>query len=377
MSLPRIWAIGKKEFIHIYRDWRSLALVILMPAILMLLFGYAVSLDVKKVPMAVLDQDGTQESLSFVHQFSGSPYFDLKVFVRNEKEITQLIDEGKVKMGLVLPWDFSRKIKAGRKVPVQVLLDGTDSNTANIILGYVQAVARQYNQEKTLLKVERMGREKLKTPVEGRTRVWFNEDLESKNYFIPGLVAVIMSIIGVLLTGQVIVREWERGTMELLISTPVKKAELMIGKLFPYFLLGLVDLTLAVLMGKWVFQVPLKGSITLLFCLSSIYIFVALALGLTISTVAKTQILANQMAMLIGFLPTFLLSGFTFVIANMPLWLQIITYGIAPRYYVTILKEVFLKGADFSFLWTETLILVGMMIAGIWIATKSFKKELR
>jgi ABC-2 type transport system permease protein len=377
MNLPRIWAIAKKEFIHIYRDWRSLALVILMPAILMLLFGYAVTLDVKKVPMAVLDQDGTQESLFFVHRFSGSPYFDLKTFVQNEKEITQLIDAGKVKMGMVLPWDFSRMIKAGKKVPVQVLLDGTDSNTANIILSYVQGVARQYNQEKTFLKVEQMGREKFKAPVEGRTRVWFNEDLESKNYFIPGLVAVIMSIIGVLLTGQVIVREWERGTMELLISTPVKKGELMIGKLFPYFFLGLVDLTLAVLMGKWVFQVPLRGSIALLFCLSSIYILVALALGLTISTVARTQILANQMAMIIGFLPTFLLSGFTFVIANMPVWLQIITYGIAPRYYVTILKEIFLKGADFSFLWTETLILVGMMITGIWIATKSFKKELR
>jgi ABC-2 type transport system permease protein len=139
MSLPRIWAIAKKEFIHIYRDWRSLALVILMPAILMLLFGYAVTLDVKKVPMAVLDQNGTQESLSFVQRFSGSPYFDLKIFVQNEKEITQLIDEGKVKMGLVLPWDFSRMIKAERKVPVQVLLDGTDSNTANIILSYVQA----------------------------------------------------------------------------------------------------------------------------------------------------------------------------------------------------------------------------------------------
>ena len=377
MSLPRIWAIAKKEFIHIYRDSRSLALVILMPAILMLLFGYAVTLDVKKVPMAVLDQDGTQESLSFVHRFSASPYFDLKIFVQNEKEITQLIDKGKVKMGLILPSDFSRMIKAGRKVPVQVLLDGTDSNTANIILSYVQAVARQYNQEKTFLKVERMGLKRLNAPVEGRTRVWFNEDLESKNYFVPGLVAVIISIIGVLLTGQVIVREWERGTMELLISTPVKKAELMIGKLFPYFFLGLVDLTLAVLMGKWVFQVPLRGSTALLFCLSSIYIFVALALGLTISTVARTQILANQMAMLIGFLPTFLLSGFTFVIANMPLWLQIITYGIAPRYYVTILKEVFLKGADLSFLWTETLILVGMMIVGVWIATKSFKKELR
>jgi ABC-2 type transport system permease protein len=377
MRLSRIWAIAKKEFIHIYRDWRSLGLVILMPAILMLLFGYAVTLDVKKVPIAVLDHDGTQESLLFVHRFTGSPYFKLHGFVLDEEEIKRSIDEGRVKMGLVLPWDFSETIKAGKKVSVQAILDGTDSNTANIILSYVQAVIRQYNQEKTFLKVERMGREKLKPPVEGRTRVWFNEELESKNYFIPGLVAVIMSIIGVLLTGQVIVREWERGTMELLISTPVRKGELMIGKLFPYFFLGLIDLSLAVLMGKWVFDVPLRGSVTLLFLLSSIYIIVALALGLTISTIARTQILANQMAMIIGFLPTFLLSGFTFVIANMPIWLQIITYGIAPRYYVTILKEIFLKGADLSFLWTEMLILVGMGIAGVWIATRTFKKELR
>jgi ABC-2 type transport system permease protein len=377
MKPSRTWAIAKKEFIHIYRDWRSLALVILMPAILMLLFGYAVTLDVKKVPMAVLDHDKSQESLSFVHRFSASPYFDLRIFVQDEKEVKQLIDNGTAKMGLVLPWNFSKTIKAGKKATIQVLLDGSDSNTANIILSYVQAIVQQYTQEKTFLKVERMGRERPNPPVEGRTRVWFNEELESKNYFIPGLMAVIMSIIGVLLTGQVIVREWERGTMELLISTPVRKGELMIGKLFPYFFLGLLDLSLAVLMGKWVFQVPLRGSIALLFLLSSIYLIVALAMGLTISTVAKNQLLANQMAMIIGFLPTFLLSGFTFAIANMPVWLQMITYGIAPRYYVTILKEIFLKGADLSFLIKETLVLIGMGMVGLWIATKSFKKELR
>jgi len=373
----RTWAIAKKEFLHIYRDARSLALVILMPALLMLLFGYAVTLDVKKVSMAVLDRDKSQESLSFIHRFSASPYFNLRFWVRDEKEIKRLIDQGEVKMGLVLSWDFSKIVKAGKKAPVQILLDGTDSNTANIVLSYVQAITRQYTQEKTFLKVERMGRERLNLPMEGRTRIWFNEELESKNYFIPGLVAVIMSIIGVLLTGQVIVREWEKGTMELLISTPLRKGELMMGKLFPYFFLGLVDLCLAVLMGKWVFQVPLRGSIILLLLLSSIYILVALALGMTISTIARTQILANQMAMVIGFLPTFLLSGFTFAISNMPLWLQIITYGIAPRYYVTILKEIFLKGADISFLWQETLILIGMAIAGLLVATKSFKKELR
>jgi ABC-2 type transport system permease protein len=377
MKFSRTWAIARKEWFHIFRDWRSLGLVILMPVLLMLLFGYAVTLDVKKVPMGILDRDKSQESLSFIHRFSASPYFHLRFFTQDEKEIKRLIDRGEVKMGLVLPHDFSRTVKAGRKAGIQVLLDGSDSNTANIILTYVQGVAREYNLEKTFLKIERLGGQKLKPPVEGRPRIWFNEELESKNYFIPGLVAVIMSIIGVLLTGQVIVREWERGTMELLISTPVRKEELIIGKLFPYFFLGLLDLSLAVLMGTWVFEVPFRGSVVLLFLLSCIYILVALALGMTISTIAKSQILANQMAMVIGFLPTFLLSGFTFVIANMPFWLQWITYGIAPRYYVTILKEVFLKGADLTFLWAETLVLVGMTLAGLVVATKSFKKELR
>jgi ABC-2 type transport system permease protein len=348
-----------------------------MPALLMLLFGYAVTLDVKKVPMAVLDRDRSQESFNFIQQFSASPYFNLRFWVRNEKEMERLIDQGEAKMGLVLPWDFSKTIKAEKLIPIQVLIDGADANTANIILGYTQAIARQYTQEKTILKVERMGVQNVNLPIDVRARVWFNEDLESKNYFVPGLVAVIISIIGVLLTGQVIVREWERGTMELLISTPVRKGELMIGKLFPYFFLGLLDLSLAVLMGKWVFQVPLRGSVALLFALSCIYIFVALALGLTISTFARTQLLANQMAMVIGFLPTFLLSGFTFVIPNMPTWLQIITYGIAPRYYVTIVKNIFLKGVDFSFLWRETLALTVMAMAGFWVATRSFKKELR
>ncbi len=377
MSLSRVWAIAKKEFIHILRDPRSLALVILMPALLMLLFGYAVTLDVKNVSMAVLDRDQSQESFSFIQRFSASPYFSLRLFVEDEREMKRLIDEGQVKMGLILPWDFSKQVKAGRKASVQVLLDGSDSNTANLVLSYVQAIARQYTQEKTILKMEKLGRERLNFPLEGRTRVWFNEELESKYYFIPGLVAVIMSIIGVLLTGQVIVREWEKGTMELLISTPVRKSELMVGKLFPYFFLGLLDLSLAVLMGEKIFQVPVRGSLLLLFCLSSIYILVALGLGLTISIVAKTQIFANQMALIIGFLPTFLLSGFTFSISNMPLWLQIITYGIAPRYYVTILKEIYLKGADLSYLWNETFVLIGMAVIGLWVATKSFKKELR
>jgi ABC-2 type transport system permease protein len=377
VNLSRTWAIAKKEFFHIYRDPRSLGLVILMPALLMLLFGYAVTLDVKKVSMAVLDRDRSQESFNFIQRFSASPYFNLRFWGRDEKEVERLIDQGEVKMGLVLPWDFSKTIKAEKVIPIQVLIDGSDANTANLILSYAQAIARQYTQEKTILKVARMGVQNVNLPIDARPRVWFNEDLESKNYFIPGLVAVIISIIGVLLTGQVIVREWEKGTMELLISTPVRKGELMIGKLFPYFFLGLLDLSLAVLMGKWVFQVPLRGSVVLLFALSCIYIFVALALGLTISTFARTQLLANQMAMVIGFLPTFLLSGFTFVIPNMPTWLQVMTYGIAPRYYVTILKNVFLKGVGFSFLWRETLALTLMAMAGFWVATRSFKKELR
>ncbi len=377
MNLFRTWAIAKKEFFHIFRDPRSLGLVILMPALLMLIFGYAVTIDVKKVSLAVLDHDRSQESLNFIHRFSASPYFSLRFWVKNEREIKHLIDRGEVKIGLILPYDFSETIKSERISPIQVLIEGTDSNTANIILNYVKTIALQYTQEKTLLKVNKMGVRELKFPLDIRPRVWFNEDLESKNYFVPGLVAVIISIIGVILTGQVIVREWERGTMELLISTPVRKGELMAGKLFPYFFLGLLDLLLAVLMGRWVFEVPFRGSVALLTILSCIYIVVALALGLTISTVARTQLLANQMAMVIGFLPTFLLSGFTFAITNMPLWLQTITYGIAPRYYVTVVKEIFLKGVGFSFLWRETLVLFGIGIFGLLVATKTFKKELR
>ncbi len=377
MNPFRTWAIAKKEFFHIYRDFRSLGLVILMPALLMILFGYAVTLDVKKVSMAVLDRDRSQESFNFIQRFSASPYFKLRYWVRDQKEITRLIDEGEVKIGLVIPWDFSKTIKSENVSSVQAIIDGADANTASLILSYAQAITRQYTQEKTFLKISKMGITSVSLPVDGRPRVWFNEDLESKNYFVPGLIAVIISIIGVLLTGQVIVREWEKGTMELLISTPVRKSELMIGKLFPYFFLGLLDLSLAILMGQWVFQVPLRGSIALLFVLSSIYIVVALALGLTISTFARTQLLANQMAMVVGFLPTFLLSGFTFVISNMPTWLQVITYGIAPRYYVTIVKEIFLKGVGFSLLWRETLVLAVMAMAGLWVANRIFKKELR
>jgi ABC-2 type transport system permease protein len=249
VKVSRTWAIAKKEFVHIYRDPRSLALVILMPALLMLLFGYAVTLDVKKVSMAVLDRDRSQESLNFIQRFSASPYFRLRFWVQDERAMKRLIDQGEVKMGLILPWDFSKTIKSEKIVSVQALIDGADANTANLILSYAQTIARQYTQDKTVLKVARMGIENLSLPIEARPRVWFNEDLESKNYFVPGLVAVIVSIIGVLLTGQVIVREWEKGTMELLISTPVRKAELMVGKLFPYFFLGLLDLSLSGLSG--------------------------------------------------------------------------------------------------------------------------------
>lgn len=377
MNLFRTWAIIRKEFIHIYRDWRSLSLVILMPVLLMLLFGYAVTLDVKKVPVAILNRDGGQESLAFIYQFSGSPYFYIRNFVNREDEINTLIDRGAIKMGMIIPWDFSRNIKSGRKSSVSVLLDGTDSNTANIILSYVQAISNKYNQEKTFLKIERITGKRPSIPLDGRVRVWFNEEMESKNYFIPGLVAVIMSIIGVLLTGQVIVREWERGTMELLISTPLKKGELIVGKLFPYFFIGLIDLFLAFFMGRYIFDVPFRGSHLLLFSLSCIYLIVTLALGMAISTVARTQIFANQLAMIIGFLPTFLLSGFTFVISNMPLWLQIITYAIAPRYYVTISKEIFLKGSTLNLLIFEAIILILMGIGGLSLAISLFKKELR
>lgn len=376
MKPLRVWAIARKEFIHIIRDPRSLGMGIAIPMLLLLLFGYALTLDVDNVPLVIWDQSESPSSRELVSGFLGSNYFLLREYVRDYREVEQAIDTGRALMAVVIPADFARRIESGRPAPVQIIVDGSDSNTATIAMGYADAVAQAYSGDVAVPATYRMGGRAISTPLELRPRVWFNADMQSKNYIIPGLIAVIMMVIAALLTSLTVAREWESGTMEQLISTPVKGPELILGKLLPYFGIGMLDVALAVLMGEFLFQVPLRGNAALLFAMAAIFLAGALSLGMFISIVTKSQLLASQLAMVTTFLPSFLLSGFMYAISNMPKPIEIITYVIPARYFVSLLKGIYLKGIGLEILALEAALLTLFGVAMALFANLKFKKRL-
>lgn len=376
MNPRRVWAVARKEFIHILRDPRSLGMAIAIPMLLLLLFGYALTLDVDDVPMVVWDQGGSQTSREFVSRFDGSRYFSIRGYVRSYLEVERAIDSGQALAALVIPSDFAGRIESGRPAPVQFIVDGSDSNTATVAMGYADVVALTYSQEVAIRAIRRLGGTRLQPPVDLRPRTWFNPDMESKNYIIPGLIAVIMMVIAALLTSLTVAREWERGTMEQLISTPVKGRELILGKLLPYFAIGMLDVALAVLMGEYLFRVPLRGNMALLFGTAAVFLAGALALGMVISIVTKSQLLASQLAMVLTFLPSFLLSGFMYAISNMPQPIQVMTHLIPARYFVALLKGIYLKGVGLEILAIETGFLALFSVAMVALANAKFKKKL-
>ena len=374
MNLKRVNAVCKKEFIQIGRDPRSLALGLLIPLILIVLFGYALSLDIKNVPMAIWDQDNTKTSVDFILNFKNSDYFKIIGYYDNYRDLEKLVNYGDAIMAMVIPKDFSRYIHSYQAAPVQLILDGSDSNTALISLNYVTSVVMNYNSD--IVKNASGTSLVNPTPINLKQRIWFNQDFQSKNFIVPGLIAIIMMIISALLTSLTVAREWERGTMEQLISTPVRGSELIFGKFIPYFAIGLFDLTIAVITGRFVFGVPFRGSVLLLFILSAIFLAGALALGIFISTVAKNQLMASQMALLTSFLPTFLLSGFTYEIFNMPKFVQAVTYFIPARYFIIILRGIYLKNIGLKVLWREALCLVIFAFLAGLLAIRKFKKKI-
>ena len=376
MKFRRVSAVARKEVLHILRDYRSLLMALATPALLLTLFGYALTLDVDNVPMAVWDQSDTVRSREFISRFGGSRYFALRRRVDNYGDLVRAIDRGQVMMGLVVPRDFAQKINAGRDADAQLIVNGSDSNTATIAIAYAEVIAQIYGMDLTLEQNNQRGGRPLQIPLDVRPRVWFNEDLESRNYIIPGLIAVIMMVISAMLTSLTVAREWERGTMEQLIATPVKPGELILGKLLPYFAIGMCDLTVAVLMAQFVFRVPLRGNVALLFGLSAIFLTGALAMGLLVSIVTKSQLLSSQVAVLTTFLPGFLLSGFIFTIANMPRVIQMVTYLISARYFVTILKGIYLKGVGLEILGAQAVFLIVYGAAMVVLARVKLKKKL-
>ena len=376
MKLRRIRAVARKEFLHVLRDFRSLGMAIAIPLMMLVLFGYALTLDVDRVPLLVWDQSGTEASREFVHLFTGSRYFSLRGHVNTYPEIERAIDQRRAMIALVVPRNFAAGVQTNRPTEVQAIVDASDSNTATIAIGYARSIVQSYSQQVALGELRRSGQRTLDVPLEARPRVWFNADMESKNFIVPGLIAVIMMVIAAMLTSLTVAREWERGTMEQLISTPVKTPELILGKLVPYFAIGMCDVLLAVLMAEFVFHVPLRGNVALLFGVAAIFLTGALSMGMLVSIVTKSQLVSSQIAMVATFLPAFLLSGFIFTIANMPRVIQVITYLVPARYFVAILKGIYLKGVGLEILAGQVGLLAVYAAAMVLLARLKFKKKL-
>lgn len=375
-SLRRLLAVARKEFIHVLRDRRALGIAIVLPMVMLMIFGYALTLDLDRVPLAVLDQSRTPQSRELVARFEGSRYFAVVARPGSHAEAEADVSRGRAMMVLVVPTDFARKVAAGRATRLQVLADGSDANTATLALSYAESVVRGYSLGILVERVRRLTGKAPVIPMELRPRVWFNTDMESRIFIVPGLIAVIMMLIAALLTSLTVAREWETGTMEALISTPVRSSELILGKLMPYFVIGMLDMLLSVLAGRFLFEVPIRGSLLLLFGVSAVYLVGALSLGIFISAMAKTQLLASQAAFVATFLPAFLLSGFMFDIGNMPRALQLVTYLVPARYFVSILRGLYLKGTGLALLWPECLLMVAFGALMLLLAIRAFKKRL-
>ena len=376
MKLKRVSAIARKEFLHVLRDWRSLGIGIAIPIVMLFLFGYALTLDVDRVPLIVWDQSATPASRDLVSAFSASRYFTLEQNALGYPEVQRAIDARRAVIALVIPVDFAGRVASGRGASVQAILDGSDSNVASFALGYAEAVTRGYSER---VGVDLLRRNGLPPPVAGidlRPRVWFNTDMESRNYIFPGLIAIVMMVIAALLTSLTFAREWEGGTMEQLIATPVTGGELILGKLVPYYAIGMLDLVLSVLVAEFVFHIPMRGELWLVFAASSIFLVGALGIGMLISIITKSQFLSSQIALVATMLPAFLLSGFVFPIANMPYPIQIFTYIITARYFVVLLRGIYLKGLGLGILGGEAALLALFAAFVIALSLFKFKKKI-
>jgi ABC-2 type transport system permease protein len=369
----RLRAVIRKEVIQIRRDPWSLGMAFAIPMLLLFLFGSVLTLDVDNLETVVYDQDHTQRSRDLLDRFEASGYFRIRARVLEWDEVERALDSGRAQVALVIPRNFARDLERGLATPIQALVDGSDSNTATIALAYVDTIVTRYSAQ---VAGQIAGGSGPPAAVEARLRVWYNPDLESRVFIVPGLVAVIMTVIGGLLSSLTVAREWEHGTMEQLIATPVRVSELVVGKLVPYVGIGLLDVLLAVAAGTLAFGVPLRGSFWLLLGYSLLFLLGAVGLGVLISARSRTQLMASQLAMVATLLPSFMLSGFAAPIENMPRALQIVSYAVPARYFVTALKGIFLKGIGLEMLWPEALFLAGFAAVVIALALWAFRKRL-
>ncbi|HOD41462.1 MAG TPA: ABC transporter permease [Candidatus Wallbacteria bacterium] len=376
MNIKRTKAIARKEFIHILRDSKSLFASIFIPVMLLVLFGWALNLDVDRIETVICDFDNSPKSRELVSRISKSRFFNVVDYPASMKEAEEHIMYGRAAIMMCVPAGFEKRLANGESPAIGVDIDGSDANRATIGLGYLSNMISIFSNELLNEKMTAAGMKKIEPPLEMRQIVWFNPELESKNYIVPGLIAVIMTVISAMITSLTIAREWERGTMEQLISTPVRGRELIIGKLIPYVTIGYIDVFISVIMGILLFKVPFHGSYLTLFIMGSIFLVGAMSFGILISIAGKSQLIANQLSLLTAFLPAFLLSGFAFTIENMPIILQIMSQFFPATYFVKILKNIFLKGVGFEILFYDMAMLSIYCLVLFVLANKKFKKRL-
>jgi ABC-2 type transport system permease protein len=370
LSLRRLWAMASKEWLHVRRDARSLAMAFVVPGVMVVLFGYVITFDVSDIHMAVFDQSHTAQSRDLVDAFRSSGYFRVTRRLDDDAQIAPLLSRGSVRLVLVIPPDFAKHLAAAEPAPVQALVDGGDANTASIAINYAQAIATSYSATAVL-----KGRP-LPLPIRIASRVWYNEDLRSSSMIVPGLMATIMMILSALLTALTIAREWERGTMEQLAATPVHRLEVILGKLLPYLGIGFIDIILVAVVGGIVFAVPFRGNPVFLMVNAMLFLVGAQGLGMFISAATKSQFLATQLAMITTFLPATLLSGLMFDLSSMPKVLQLISLAVPARYFITATRGIFLKGAGFDVLWGQALGMIIFAGVGLGLAVHAFRKEI-
>jgi ABC-2 type transport system permease protein len=376
MSFRRTRAMFEKEFRHILRDSRSLIMALFLPLFQMLLFGYALNLDVDRIPTLIYDGDHSVDSRALIERFRSSRFFEIEGFTNSYSEIEKGIDKSKVLLGIVIPRDYSQRLNGGGKANVQILLDGSDSNTASIALSYVEGLLGNYALQVRSNGQDRSAGIPLVSPVDSRVRIWYNSTMESTYYIVPGLIAAMMMVIAALLTSLTVAREWEMGTMEQLLSTPVRAGEIVLGKMLAFFVVGVADTTIAVLVGIFVYGVPFRGNVLFLALSTMIFLSGAFFWGILVSAVARTQLFAFQLGLVSTFLPSFLLSGFLYAIENMPVPIQIITHVVPARYFVTIVRGIFLKGIGIDLLWGQVLFLAAFSILVFWAAERKMRQKL-
>jgi ABC-2 type transport system permease protein len=371
--LRRIAAIAHIESLLILRDKRSLGLAFIIPLLLLVLFGSSLSYDVKNIPLSIWDQDRTPASRALIAAFRGSPYYRIIAIKEGYPDLISDLERGKAIVVMVIPYDFEKRLDRGEEAKVQFILDGTDSTTAGISLNYIQGIMNNHNLALQREKV----RQSTGLPLDLAIRVWFNPEMESRNFIVPGLIAVILMIIAALLTSLTLAREWETGTMETLLSLPIRPIEVVIGKVIPYCAIGMINLTILLLASRFIFQIPIRGSIPLLYLFASVFTIGVMGLGIFISGVAKRQVLATQLAVITTLLPANLLSGFIFPIRNMPFILQGVSYFVPARYLIYALKGIFLKGIGISILYPSLLLLAAFAIFILWLAARQVPRQIK